>query len=92
MKTKKFNSDLDRFKNFYKNPNQEDYNYFKSKYIKSNKVDPMFALLSIMNNLDFEKVDEKTIRIVENQIDLDSLHPIIQNMIKAYLDYVKTIQ
>ena len=32
-KKRKFNNDLERFKNFYKNPNMEDYNYFK-KLIK----------------------------------------------------------
>ena len=85
-------SDLERFKKFYKNPNQEDYNYFKKNYIK-NKVllDTIDAIESLMNNLDFQDLGDGKITIIENEIDLDSLHPIIQKMIKAYFDYINTI-
>lgn len=85
-------SDLERFKKFYKNPNQEDYNYFKKNYIK-NKVllDTIDAIESLMNNLDFEDLGNGKIAIIENEIDLDSLHPIIQKMIQSYFAYINTI-
>lgn len=85
-------NDLERFKKFYKDPNQEDYNYFKKNYIK-NKVllDTIDAIESLMNNLDFQDLGNGKIAIIENEIDLDSLHPIIQKMIQSYFDYIKTI-
>lgn len=85
-------TDLERFKKFYKEPNQEDYNYFKKNYIK-NKVllDTIDAIESLMNNLDFQDLGDGKIAIIENEIDFDSLHPLIQKMIKNYFEYIKTI-
>ena len=85
-------SDLERFKNFYKNPNQEDYNYFKKNYIKNNLLlDTIDAIESLMNNLDFQDLGDGKIGIIENEIDFDSLHPLIQKMIKAYFAHIENI-
>ena len=86
-------TDLERFKNFYKNPNQEDYNYFKTNFIKGKALnDLMDAFASIMQNLDFENLGDGKIGIIENKIDFDSLHPIVQLAIEAYFAHIGTIQ
>ena len=85
-------SDLERFKKFYKNPNLEDYNYFKKNYIK-NKVllDTIDAIESIMQNLNFEDLGNNEIQIIENRINLNNLHPLIQKIIRNYLNEIDTI-
>lgn len=85
-------TDLERFKKFYKNPNQEDYNYFKSNYIKGKAFNDLVdAFTSIMNNLDFEDLGNGKIAIIENEIDFDSLHSLVQKAIKAYFAHIQTI-
>lgn len=87
-------NDLARFKKFYRNPNQEDFNYFKKYYIKGRKFwEVEEALSSLMSNLDFENTaNTNQIKIVENYIDFNSLHPLIQEMIVNYFNYIKTIK
>lgn len=86
-------SDLERFKKFYKEPNQEDYDYFKKKYIKGGVFnETLDAFMSIMQNLDFEDLGNGEIRVVENKINFDSLHPIVQSAIKAYFLTINVIK
>lgn len=86
-------NDLARFKKFYRHPNQEDFNYFKKYYIKGrNFWEVEEALNSIMTNLDFEDLGDGKIAIIENEIDFNSLHPLIQKLIESYFAYIKTIK